>query len=110
MANLSNLEKETVILFNQADKTACITTYDSRLKRRLTALADSHPDECRKELESRDGSADYVFPKAWVRINPTHVSAPLTDEQRAVLRARFYQSVLHRPGEQDENIETCGET
>ena len=76
MANLSNLEKETVILFNQADKTACITTYDSRLKRRLTALADSHPDECRKELESRDGSADYVFPKSWVRIQAPRIVAP----------------------------------
>lgn len=87
MAKRTNLEKETILLFNEADPTAEITAYSARLKRRLCQLAQDRPDECRLVLDSSDGSADYVVPKSWIKINPPRYSAPLTEEQKEKRRA-----------------------
>ena len=45
MANLTSIEKETVILFNEAEETAVIETASSTWKRRLAELAESRPQE-----------------------------------------------------------------
>lgn len=65
---MANLDKSTIIMFNEEEESAWIAAYDGRLKRCLAELADSRPEECQKILEGLEGNADYVFPKAWVRI------------------------------------------
>ena len=45
MANLTNYERETVILFNEAEGTAIVNTANSALSRRLAELAESRPGE-----------------------------------------------------------------
>ena len=40
---LTNYERESVILFNEADKAASVYTYNAALARQLTALCASHP-------------------------------------------------------------------
>ncbi len=77
-------ERETNLFFNEADKIAQIQSYDARLNRRLKNLAQERPDEVKpvKEyFDDENGAVCYTFPSAWLRINPTRVSA-MTDEQR----------------------------
>lgn len=88
----TNLEKETIVLFNQAESTADMTVYDSKLKRRLAVLAEERPDECKLVREFADGSADYIFPKRWVKINPSRI---LTEEQLEQSRATALERFKH---------------
>ena len=82
---LSREERETIINFNEADKTASIYTHSAALKRKLDALAASRPGECKKTRLFPDGGAEYETPKKWVRVNASRV---LTDAQRESLAAR----------------------
>lgn len=77
---LTNAEKETIIIFDEAEKLAQIETFNGRLIRRLTELSESRED-CRK-VSGPDEYGAYKFecPAKWLRINPGMV---LTDEQRA---------------------------
>lgn len=43
---LSPAERETIILFSDADDTASVYTYDRRLIKKLDALCKKCPDEC----------------------------------------------------------------
>lgn len=80
---LSRYEQETIITYNEEEKTAGVYTHNKALLRRLDKLAQERPDECRLEKVRPDGrAADYIIPKAWVRIYPPRVSAPLTEEQK----------------------------
>lgn len=90
--SLSRYEQETIINFNEGDKTAGIYTHNRALRRKLEKLAQERPEDCRLEQVSRDGeAADYIIPKSWVKITPTRI---LTDERREAMadaaRKRFY--------------------
>ncbi len=80
---LTNLEKESIFIFNEAEPVACVSVKtNSRLRRRLEQLHRDRPDEV-----SVDDHGDYLIPKTWIKINPKHERAPLTEEQRQT-RAR----------------------
>lgn len=76
--NRSRLEQETIILFNEAEDTAEITTYNGRLSRRMTELRERFPEQV-QPIEGR-GTTAFRFPKAWVKINPKR---ELSEEGRA---------------------------
>ena len=81
--NLSLYEQETIIKYNEADSTASIYTHNRALRRKLDKLAQERPRECKLERIRREGqAADYIIPKAWVRIYPPRAAAPLTEEQK----------------------------
>ena len=80
---LTAAEKETVILFSEADETASVCTYDSRLKVKLVQLAAKFPDRIIKICENRDGMMKFTVPKSCIVISPPH-----TDEWRAAARER----------------------
>jgi len=84
--NRSRLEQETIILFNEAEDTAEITTYNGRLSRRMTELRERFPEQV-QPIEGR-GTTAFRFPKAWVKINPGF-TRDLTEEQRAQARERM---------------------
>ena len=71
---LSRLEQETIILFNEQEQTAEVFTYNGRMRRELSALAETRPDEVKRE-----GNETYIIPKRWVKIRASRI---LTDEQR----------------------------
>ena len=79
--NLSRLEQETIIIFNEAEPTAAIQTYNGRLQRRLEQLHAERPDTV-----SRDYNGDYIIPKGWIKINPKRI---LSDEERQRLAERL---------------------
>lgn len=79
--NLTNEERETIILFNEADGTADITTFNGALTRKLTKLCKDRPDECSGH-PTTDGEYAFTVPKKWIKVNagPTY-----TEEQKAAL-------------------------
>ena len=83
---LSNLEKETVILFNEKEETASVYTHNGRLLRYLQRMQSERPEEAL--LVSEDevfGSKTYQVPKKWVKIMASRV---LSEEAKATLAER----------------------
>ena len=72
MANLTNYERETVILFNEAEGMAIVNTANSALSRRLAELAESRPGEVIFK-KSNPPFVEYEVPKKWIKVNPSRV-------------------------------------
>ena len=50
MSKLTKYEKETIVLFNEADEEAHIQTYNAGLRKRLEAFSKKYPDLCRLDM------------------------------------------------------------
>ena len=79
---LSNIEKETVINFNEAERTASIYTHNEALKRQLLELCQTHSEQARQTAANRWGGLTVELPKKWLKVSPPRVLSPA---QRAVL-------------------------
>ena len=79
---LTNAEKETIIIFDEAEKLAHIETFNGRLIRRLTELSESRED-CRKVSGPDEyGAVRFEFPAKWLKINAPR---EMSEAQKAVL-------------------------
>lgn len=85
--SLSRYEQETVILFNEKEKTASIYTNNGALKRKLQGLCESRPEDIRRTKEDQHGGLTFELPKKWIRINASRV---LSEAQKDVLN-RLHQ-------------------
>ena len=66
---LSPAERETIILFSDADDTASVYTYDRRLLKKLDALCRKCPEEVYEEkTRSSAGAKNYIVPKSCVSV------------------------------------------
>jgi len=82
----SAVERETIILYNEAEATAEIETHNAALKRRLAAFRRGRPDEI--TLKRHDEYADtYVFPKKWIKIVPPRGATEKQREHLVTARA-----------------------
>ena len=79
---LTNVEKETVINFNEAERAASVYTYNEVLKRQLSELCRTHPEQVRQTAANGWGGLTFELPKRWLRVTPPRVLSPA---QRAVL-------------------------
>ncbi len=79
---LTNVEKETVINFNEAEHTASVYTHNEALKRQLSELCRTHPEQVRQTAANGWGGLTFELPKKWLRVAPPRVLSPA---QRAVL-------------------------
>ena len=62
--SLSLYEQETIINFNEKEKTASVYTHNRALCRKLERLVEERPNECRLTKTSHDGKAvDYSSQK-----------------------------------------------
>lgn len=77
----SQYEKETIINFNEEEKTASVYTFNKHMLKKLKELSEIRPDECRLESEGPEDAASFIVPKKWVRIRPS-AKYNLTDEQK----------------------------
>lgn len=84
MQNLTKYEQETIINWNNEEKTATIYTYDKSLMRKIDRRLSDHPDI--KVLKHSEEFAEYEIPKKWIKIA---FPRQLTDEQRAEMSARM---------------------
>ena len=76
---LSPIEKETIILYNEKDKTASCFTYNQRLIKQFNSLCESRDDIYLQE-ENGAGGITFVFPKKWVKVKAPRV---LSEEEKA---------------------------
>ena len=66
---LSNIEKETVINFNEAERTASVYTHNEALKRQLLELCQTHPEQVRQTAANAWGGLTFELPKKWAAGN-----------------------------------------
>lgn len=88
---LTNYERETIIIFNEADDMATVDTCNRGWINKLDKLVASNP----KIVEGRtdEHSKRYLLPKSWVKIRaPREIS----DEERSVLRQRAIENLGKR--------------
>ena len=76
---LTNYERETILLFNEAEDKADVTTYNAALIRKLGRLAEERPQEIKLVDVNGDGGRRYEIPKRWIKVNAT---LNLTDEEK----------------------------
>ena len=83
--SISRIEQETVILFNEADASASVYTYNGALKRKLTGLCHTRPTEARLTKDDERGGLTFEVPKRWVKVNAGPV---YTEEKRQAMKER----------------------
>ena len=86
MGRLTGDEQETLILYNQKDKTAEVFTYNPSLIRKLDAICLSNPNEFKRTEDNDDGGYTYTFPKRQISIRP-----PATEARKQAGRERMAQ-------------------
>ena len=79
---LSNYERETIFLFNEAERKASIFTYNDALKKQLAALCESYPEQVRRTEDNGCGGETYELQKKWLKIKPPRI---LSAAQREVV-------------------------
>lgn len=82
---LTKYEKETIVLFNEAENTANIYTYNTALKNRLAKFSKENPNCAKLITEYPCGAVAYEVDKKRLSIRCT---APYSDERRE--KARKY--------------------
>ena len=73
---LTNIEKETVINFNEAEHTASIYTHNEALKRQLLELSQSHPEQVGQVAPNAWGGLTFDLPKKWLKVSPPRKPSP----------------------------------
>lgn len=82
--NLTKYEQETIINYNNEEKTASIFTYDKSLIRKLDKRLAEALDI--KLIRRGEDFAEYNLPKKWIKVSfPRQYS----DEQRAEMAERM---------------------
>ena len=85
--NMARYEQETIISFNEEEKSARIYTHNKVLRQKPEALARDRPEDCRLVKVSHSGRAvDYVIPKSWIRIVSPRIASEA--QKAALARAR----------------------
>lgn len=75
---LSKYERETIILYNQAESVAAVYTHDPKLLKRLSQIAAKFPDQI-----SRKNEHSYTLPKRCISVRE-----PYSEQRRAAARER----------------------
>lgn len=83
--SVPNIERETVILFNEAEDTVSVYTFNPTLKRKLGDFSEKYPALCKKTAEDSLGSVTYSVAKDRLSIS---LRAPLSEEKKEALRER----------------------
>ena len=74
--------KVTELYFNEYDSTAEIYTYNTKLKKRLTAYAATYPDLCQLTEDDGNGGLRFEIDKHRISIRLT---APYSEERKATI-------------------------
>ena len=81
---LSLVERETILLYNQAEPMAEVYTHDPRLMEKLELLAKKHPDQI-----TRKDAHNFTVPKRCVwRIPSAHAARRVSSSARRSGRMR----------------------
>jgi hypothetical protein len=83
---LNNYEKETIILWNEAEKTAEVYTCSKSMMRKMDELAEKSPTVQR--TEETEYSKTYILPKKYVKVV---LPRQLSDETKRKMRLRMQE-------------------
>ena len=83
---LSLAERETILLYNQAEPMAEIYTHDPRLMEKLDLLAKKHPDQI-----TRKDAHNFTVPKRCVSVRE-----PYSAERRRAASEAAKQNDVHK--------------
>lgn len=89
---LSRIEQETIVLFNEAEATASVYTHNKKLREKLERMALKYPDKVALERPEQAGAVSYLVPKSCVSIRE-----PYSDERRAADRERALNANVRPP-------------
>ena len=92
MIVLSRIEQETIILFNEAEPTASVYTYNGALKRKLTGLCETRSAEVKQTKDDGRGGITFEVPKRWVKVNASRILSEKQKKERAELAKAFLHS------------------
>lgn len=87
---LTNAGKETIIVFNERDRSAEVFTYNSRMKRELDKLVIDRPSDVQWLRDNGHGGMTYIVPKKWVKIRASRI---LSEAQRELKAAAMRKKV-----------------
>ena len=89
MANtkISRCEQETIICFNQADKTACISTFKSNWITKLKTFAEDYPDLVTLNREDPYGCYTFTVPKKCISLRSPK-KREISEEQKQAMSER----------------------
>ena len=79
--HLTKAERETIILFSEADSTATVYTFNTKLKNKLGKLSESHPGKVKLISQDEVGSVTCCVPK-----NLITVRVPVSQKQKQLAR------------------------
>ena len=82
---LKKQHKVTEIFYNAKDSKAEIYTHDTKLKKRLLAYAEKHPELCRQIDDDEQGGITFVIDKQRISIR---ITEPYSEERRAAASRR----------------------
>ena len=88
MLKLSNVEQETIILWDRKYPEAHIYTFEPSLKRKLAAMAKAYPNEIKVE-KADNGSVEYILPKNLVSIRSPRQGRKLSEEEKKEIAERL---------------------
>ena len=86
MATLSREERETIILYTEADDRAEVYTHNKKMINRLAKVCAERPDEVEKIREADTGAVTYTVPRDWIRVVPKR---RVSEEYRAAAAERL---------------------
>lgn len=89
---LSKLEQETIVLFNEAEATASVYTHNKKLREKLERMALKFPDKVALERPEQAGAVSYLVPK-----NCVSIREPYSDERREAARQRAIEGHFTPP-------------
>ena len=93
---LSRIEQETIVLYNEAETTAEVFTYDQKLLTKLERLSEKYPGQI-----TRTGDRQFVVPKACVLIRE-----PYSEERRKAASERAKAKGYRPPANTREKQES----
>ena len=84
--NLTNIEKETIVLFNECEDTAEIYTFNKKLISKIRKKCQQHPDIFKITKEDNHGGVTCQLPKKRLSVvltSPPTLENSLASSQRA---------------------------
>lgn len=85
---LTGFEKETIIVFNEAEKTAIVCTFSKKIIKKLMAVKDSRDDITLLNITA-ENEHKFEIPKSWVKVTPKQIRKLLTETQKQAFRDRM---------------------
>ncbi len=88
MYNLTPYEQETIINFNNAEKSAEVYTCDKRLMKKLSALAEEFPDIYKLKTEDEYSKTYIISDKKYIKFRKPYLRSKNT-ENREIIEAKM---------------------